>query len=363
MSKDTEKMRRTAAAEMQKNFEEVITENPMSIETASKSTSLFFCDVDYVKVWNKKLGDMLDDGRTVLTPKQRQVFIQHLNIQYSKLITEKMDPLTRVFVRSYNTNDRSISWFLDFPACLLRNFKDVGVYGCIDGVPRSGKTSVACLFMPIFNDKLNLQVITNIAINNPPEYIHQAKTLYDVVMLMHKLDSWVLILDETATYVDRKRALSSSNIDFENLGRFVGKMGGRLIMITHSYDRDIPPRLQEWMTERYTKQSKKWMKVVLTGRHYKAFDYIKDIPDAELEFVTEDITSLEFNLPIDKLLEKVQDGTPVNIAADMLVERKAETTHDKVIQLHKEHPDWTQTQIAKVIGVSQNTIKYHLNKD
>jgi len=107
MSRDTDKMRRTAAASMQKNFEEVIKENPMSIETASRSmsietasrsTSLFFCDMDYVKVWNKKLGDMLDNGRTVLTPKQRQVFIQHLNIQYSKLITEKMDPLTRVFV-------------------------------------------------------------------------------------------------------------------------------------------------------------------------------------------------------------------------------------------------------------------------
>jgi len=347
---------------MQKNFEEVIKENPMSIETASRSTSLFFCDMDYVKVWNKKLGDMLDDGRTVLTPKQRQVFIQHLNIQYSKLITEKMDPLTRVFVRSYNTNDRSISWFLDFPACLLRNFKDVGVYGCIDGVPRSGKTSVACLFMPIFHNKLNLQIITNIAINNPPEYVHPAKTLYDVVMLMHKLDSWVLILDETATYVDRKRALSSSNIDFENLGRFVGKMGGRLIMITHSYDRDIPPRLQEWMTERYTKQSKKRMRVVLTGKHYKAFDYIKDIPDANLEFITEDITSLEFNLPIGKLLEKVQDGTPVDVAAKMLVYKKPNKTGDKIRKYKKEHPEETLTHIGNVFNVSITTVKYHLDR-
>jgi len=309
---DIEQMKRTASADMQKNFESVIIENPITVDTARRATARFMVDDDYIKVWNKKLNDIEMKGDDRLSNKQRRVFLSHLNLQYSKLITEKLDPLSRVFVRSYTEDRKSIPW--EFPKCLLWNFDfdgaSQGVYGCIDGVPRSGKTSFACTLMPFFND-LGIDVITNIAINNAPDYIHITKKLSEVVKYMDEIDKWVLILDETATYVDKKRALSKGNIDFENLGRFIGKMGGRLIMVTHSFDKDIPTRLQEWTTERFTKKETKRMRVVLSGNKFKFFDIVGNIPDAELDFVTEDITSMKFDISISKLLEWIQDGNKI----------------------------------------------------
>lgn len=331
-----DKMKRTASADMQKNFEKIYIENPMAIDTARRATAQFMVDEDFISIWNKKLNKWEWAGQQKLTNQQRRIFLAHLNVQYSKLITEKLDPLSRVFVRSYNKDEKGVSW--KFPQCLLWNFDfnkaSQGIYGCIDGVPRSGKTSFACTLMPMFNE-LGIEVITNIAIDNKPDYIHNTKKLSDVVKLMHELDKWVLILDETATYVDKKRALSAGNIDFENLARFIGKMGGRLIMITHDFDKDIPTRLQEWMTERFTKFEKEKMRVILSGPKFKFFDNVKHIPDAELEFSTEDITSLKFDISIKKLLEDVQEGTPVDKALEkqMKPKEKQLTKKDQIINL------------------------------
>jgi hypothetical protein len=333
MTDNSEKMRRTASADMQKNFEAIYIENPMTIDTARRATAQFMVDEGYISAWNKKLNSWEMAGQDKLKGNQRRIFLSHLNLQYSKLITEKLDPLSRVFVRSYNKNEKGISW--KFPECLLWNFdfKGVsqGVYACIDGVPRSGKTSFACTLMPMFND-IGIEVITNIAIDNKPSYIHVRKKLSEVVSLMNKLDKWVLILDETATYVDKKRALSVGNIDFENLARFIGKMGGRLIMITHDFDKDIPTRLQDWTTERFTKQKKDRMRVILSGDKFKMFDIVKHIPDADIQFSTEDITSLKFDISIRKLLEDVQEGDSV----DQALKKQEKYKHDKKAPTKKE---------------------------
>jgi hypothetical protein len=325
MSDDTDIMRRTASADMQANFEKICMEYPMKVSTAQHATAMFFVQEDYVKVWNKQLAELESNNETELTPQQRRVFIEHLNLQYSILVTEKIDPLSRVFVRSYNASKHKINW--KFPQCLLWNFsfsdKSQGVYGCIDGVPRSGKTSLACTLMPMFND-IGIDVITNIKIRNIPNYIHYVKLLSDTVKKMDELDKWVLILDETATFVDKKRALSEGNIDFENLSRFIGKMGGRLLMITHSFSKDVPTRLQDWTTERFTKLDKEVAKVVLIGDKFKFNNIVDGIPDATLEYVTEDITSLAFDISIRELLEKCQlvenlkKGDVTKIVDDML---------------------------------------------
>jgi hypothetical protein len=354
---DIEQMKRTASADMQKNFESVIIENPITIDTARRATARFMVDDDYIKVWNKKLNDIEESGGDRLSNKQRRVFLSHLNLQYSKLITEKLDPISRVFVRSYAEDRKSIPW--DFPDCLLWNFNfkgaSQGVYGCIDGVPRSGKTSFACTLMPMF-DKLGIKVITNIAINNAPDYIYQTKRLSEVVNYMDEIDKWVLILDETATYVDKKRALSKGNIDFENLGRFIGKMGGRLIMVTHSFDKDIPTRLQEWTTERFTKKETKRMRVVLSGNKFKFFDMVGDIPDTELEFVTEDITSLKFDISISELLEWIQDGGKIK---DFLKEDDDKTTKkltkkDQILKLLAQGV--SGKKIAELLDISESYV-------
>lgn len=324
-------MRRTASADMQVNFERIYQENPLRIDTARQATAQFMVDEDYIILWNEKLNDWEWKDHDRLTAHQRRLFLSHLNLQYSKLITEKIDPMSRVFVRSYNKDRKGISW--QFPHCLLWNFDfsraQQGIYACIDGVPRSGKTSFACLLMPLFH-KINIDVITNIAIKDPPDYVHIVKKLSRVVKEMDKQKKWVLILDETATYVDKKRALSVENIDFENLARFIGKMGGRLVMITHNFDKDVPTRLQEWTTERFTKLEKEKMRCILTGPKFKMFDYVKHIPDSDLKFVTEDITSLDFDISIKHLLEIVQEGKMSMKDALVEVNRQDRVTQERI---------------------------------
>jgi len=133
---------------------------------------------------------------------------------------------------------------------------------------------------------------------------------------MAKHKNWVCILDETATFAGKKRALSTANIDFENLARYVGKMGGRLIMITHSFEMDIPTILQEWTTERYRKIELDRAKVILSreGGFFKMNRIVTGIPDAELKFKSEDITSLHFDISIKKLLERIQDDVSIEDA-------------------------------------------------
>jgi len=362
MTDQIDKMRRTAASEMMSNLEEILIENPMKVPTAIRASGLWFVDDEYIDLWNKKLSSLDRQYIDTLKPSERRVFIQHINQQFPKKLAT-LDPLTRTFAMSYNSKRRGIQW--KFPDCLLWNFDfegaSQGTYGCIDGTPRSGKTSFACLLMPYF-DRLGIEVITNIAIKDHPEYIHITKRLSGTVKKMVELKKWVLILDETATYVDKKLALSHSNIDFENLGRFVGKMGGRLIMITHSFDRDIPTRLQDWTTERFTKIDKKTASIRLIGEKFKFMNYVVNIPDAELKYVTEDITSLNFDLSIKELLERTQD-TKENIL-DIIEDIKKKvlnrplTNEAKIRMLLRKHPDITEKEIAKQIGCSQANVNY-----
>jgi predicted XRE-type DNA-binding protein len=347
-------MKRTASAEMQQNFEKVINEIPLRVETARLATALFFVDNDYVKVWNKKL----DSYQEKLPPRARQLFLAHLNNQYSKLITEKIDPTSRVFVRSYNPGKKHRSWFLKWPQCIISNFKEVGTYGCIEGVPRSGKTSLGCVFMKMFYEDFGIETLTNIKINNEPEYVHYVQKLSDLVQEMNDLKRWICILDETATFADKKVALSKGNIDFENLARFIGKMGGRLLMITHSYERDIPTRLQDWMTERYKKVDKTILHCYNSGKLYTGNEKIKDVPDTDFYFLTEDITSLQFDISIKQLLQDIQDNISVERALRM--QKKPITTYEKVVDYRKRHKNISQKEIAKVFGISQATVCEHL---
>ena len=189
---------------------------------------------------------------------------------------------------------------------LLQNFKRGGTYGCIWGLPRTGKTSLAVNFIELFIGDTQFHVLTNITIKEDMEQVHQCSTLSELVRQMATNRDWVCILDETGTFVHKKRALSNENIDFENLGRFIGKLGGRLIMITHDMARDVPPILQSWMSEQYRKLDLTSMVAILNKPGGLRMNrLISNIPDCSLSFITEDITSLNFDVSIKALLSDI----------------------------------------------------------
>ena len=349
---DIDAMRRTAASDMQANFEKVIAENPMKIDTARRATATFFVDKDYIRIWNKQLTKADLESEGFLTHRQRAQFLEHLNIQYSQLITDKMDPLTRVFVRSYMKDRRGFSWFLRWPACILSNFKKEGTFGCIDGVPRSGKTSLACTFMDMFWNEFKLESITNIVVVDKPDYISYGTRFSDILRFILEKKRWVLVLDETATFADKKRSMSETNIDFENLNRFIGKQGGSLLMITHSFEKDVPTRLQEWCTEQYTKLGTNMMRCNLRGQNYKGSHYVDDIPDYKegKGFLTNATTSLDYDISFATFLKLIQRGkTPQDVLAELTKEEDSgPTLKEQVISLLK--AGTKQADIARALG-------------
>jgi hypothetical protein len=249
-----------------------------------------------------------ENFETFLSEEERLHFVADAVTEFA-LNREHLDPTSRLLLggASPSLASEKTYWSMQFPNILINNLKKGGTYGCICGNPRTGKTSLAVSFIELFIADTQLQILTNIVVKEDMEAIHFCSTLSELVRQMVTHKGWICILDETATFVGKKRALSSENIDFENLGRFVGKLGGRLVMITHDMSRDIPPILQSWMTEIYRKTKLDEMVAILNkpgGLHMNRM--ICDIPDSNLSFISEDITSLNFDISIKKLLSEIQ---------------------------------------------------------
>lgn len=304
----TFRMKQSAARQANKTFQEYIRKQMITIDDAYEMLGMFFMNPDVIQSWTELLTKKYKDYDVALNNKERLNFIADATSEFAQS-RERLDPTSRLLLigASPSLSGEKTFWNLKFPDCLVQNFKHPGTYGCIEGVPRSGKTSLAVSFMKVITDTTKLEILTNIAIRDAPDKIHYTPTLSNLVTEMAEWSGWVCILDETGAFVGRKRALSSENVDFENLGRFIGKLGGRLIMITHDMNRDVPTILQTWMSETYRKLSltDAWVSLQRQGG-LNMRRAITSIPDAEMDYMTEDITSLQFDISIKKLLSDIQ---------------------------------------------------------
>ena len=362
------KMKRSASSQARKALEELQDTIPLSVIEAYRAMTYFFIDEDVIKAWAHAFNIMQDRNDTYLPKEMRREFIGDLTVQASKKFTFELDPASRLLIMGGNPMD-VLPYSVVRPSSFVANFSLPGTYGCIDGVPRMGKTAFGVTLMREIHDAFHQKILTNIVIDDPPRWIIQVKKLSDLCIEMEQNNQWTCVLDETGTYVHKKRALSRTNVDFENLTRFVGKMGGRLLMITHSFEMDVPTQLQEWITERYSKFRKEIVHIRLkrTGGHLKLNQYVGNVPDSKLpedeggtgmHYVTEDITSLDFDISVARVLERVQDGTSVTQAVNEQLEKDApkETKRDRVLELFAEHPDWTKKQIAKEAQCAVNYV-------
>jgi len=364
------KMKRSASAAVKKAFNELIDTIPLPINKAMESIIFYFVDEDINRSWLYYLNKLKMEGKLYLTEEERQEFMADLSSQAMKKFTYELDPSSRLLIMGA-TNDRdTINFHMRFPDCLVSNFKLPGTYGVIDGLPRTGKTSLATTFMEILY-QIDFNIITNIALDDPPHYIHYVRKLSDMVKVMDEQNRWVAILDETGTFVGRKRAVSKENVDFENLARFVGKMGGRLILITHSFELDVPSLLQEWTTERFSKTALDTAMVHLSrdGGYIKMHKQITGIPDADMKYITEDITSLQFDISIKKLLQRIQDGVSIKKAVDEQLQKKEETStnsrgekKERILEKLEQHPDASYEEIAVLADVTYDYARKIIKK-
>lgn len=346
-------MKRSASAAVRKTFNELQDKIPLPVNDAIQAVIFYFVDEDINRSWVYHLNKKKEKQEIYLTPEERNEFMLDLSSQAMKKFTFELDPASRLLMMGATNVADTINYHMKFPDALVSNFKLKGTYGCIDGVPRSGKTAFACNLMPILHDRFGFEILTNIKIANAPDYIIYVQKLSQLIKEMDRSKDWITILDETATFAYKKRALSSANVDFENLARFVGKMGGRMIMITHSFEMDVPTLLQSWISEKYTKLSLDMTKVILEreGGFFKMNKVVTGVPDTELEFVTEDITSLHFDISVKRLLERIQDNVSVMKAIDEQLQ-KTEDDNNK-----KDHKSQAQNIKAMVLDKVKNGLK------
>ena len=304
------RMKKSAAWQARDDFKALTLQSPLPLSECWEILQRFFIDSDIVESWTLMLNKLADRGEDFLNDRQRNDFLSDATIQFTKKATYELDPISRLLIMGSGSAPDTINWNMRFPDCLFSNFKISGTFGCIDGLPRTGKTSLASSAIKILGEVFHQKVITNIAFKELPEYVLYVPTLSSMILnMVEKRDEkFTAILDETAVYIYKKKALSVENTDFESLARFIGKWKGNLIVISHSFERDIPSLLQIWTTERYHKVSLDTVDVNLDkqGGLIKLHKRISGVPDAELLYVTEDTTALNFDISVARLLQEVQ---------------------------------------------------------
>ena len=301
-------MKRAAASQLNKLYQTLLSKQQITIEDCYSIMGTVFVNEDVITSWTELLDLKQANYETFLSEEERKNFKADLTREFS-CYKERLDPTSRLLLggSSPMLPSETTFWSMNFPNVLLQNFRKGGTYGVIWGLPRSGKTALAVNFIELFIGDTQFHILTNIIIKEQMEQIHPCQTLSELVHQMAVNTNWVAILDETGTFVHKKRALSNENIDFENLGRFCGKLGGRLILITHDFARDVPPILASWTTEQYHKIDLTSMIAILNKPGGLRMNrLIANIPDCSLSFITEDITSLNFDVSIKALLSDIQ---------------------------------------------------------
>ena len=311
------KMKGAAAISARERFKQLIEEiknyNEMyfNFNTLYEVIRSYFVDEDIIASWLEFLTHKELNNET-LTKEEVFNFIAEANMQYAKKFT-MLDATSALLEMGAGEEKDRLNWFTKLPEALVANFELKGTYGCIYGPPRIGKTSLAVNFMKIFAD-MGIHTITNIKILDPPQTISYVTKMSDFLRVVIEKNKWIAILDETAVYVPKQKAVSQRNIDFVNLARFVGKLGGRMLLITHNFEMDVPTPIQAWTTEKYFKKELKLMWVDLTRQDgkIKMHKYIDNIPDAKefagYEFITQDLAGLHFDVDVDKLLQYIPDA-------------------------------------------------------
>lgn len=346
-------MKRSASGEAKKLYQQYWKKpEDMTYEDLFEIMQCFWIDQDKIQAMAKKLLDMME-AREDLTPEVMKLFRIESTVQYAKKTTFQLDPTSRLLMMGTGDDKDYQSWMQRYPDCLVSNFKKTGTYGAITGPPRSGKTDFACLLMEVLMDPFHMNIITNIKIDDPPEGIIYVTKVSELVRALVENKKSVVVLDETGSVIPKKRALSKRNINYESLTRYIGKLDGRLIMITQDFYKDIPTLIQGWITERYKKKGIYMVDIDLTrpNGYVKLHKIFRDLPKTKLKYRTEDITGIEFDLDIDELLQKVASSDNKGKAILKYIDKLEKDTPDEIEVLETPEKDHTQMNkdLAKLI--------------
>ncbi len=279
----------------------------------------------------RKILRILDEGaRQGLTRPAQFIGLEsrlRADISDSFHIIEKTGGLTAVASMIFDRSDEGNSWNFYNPDILTMGFKEGG-FARISGLPRMGKTNLACVIMERWAAK-GYVALSNILPRSADSryiYVKDAKALFLAVSgCMKRGVPWLFILDEGGLVWAKQDVSTRRAKDLEKLVRVIGKMHGRMAMIDQREDA-IPTTIQQFSKTLFFCHKPGVLTIEL--RDYKFHAKIHDFPRTDLPFDTYDIAFFDVNVSIPDVLEGMSgEEDPAEILRVMVGE--SDETRDR----------------------------------
>lgn len=151
----------------------------------------------------------------------------------------------------------SFPWTMLAPSYFLAPFQPDGGYLTITGVPRTGKTGIACLYGEMWSDaNPGCELLTNIPLDgkipfkagvpNPIRSVSAMSNLMEgVADALEAERRWLWELDEGGLVWLKAQANRTSSVGLEKFARIVPKLGGSLLYIEQRIE-GVPSTLQDF---------------------------------------------------------------------------------------------------------------------
>lgn len=226
---------------------------------------------------------------------------------------EKSGGITAIAAMVFDRNNSVPPWSVYNPDVLIRNFSE-GSFGRISGVPRTGKTNLACLIMEEWEKAGNV-AISNIRPDLEDDryrYVTDARGLFRELSTIGGPSGWkrrwLFVLDEGGLIWAKQDVSTRRAKDLEKLIRIIGKLRGNMILIDQRADA-IPTTFQQFASSLFFCHKPGLATLDLRGPNLVLKMKVKDLARTSIPYDSRDIAFFTINQDIPEMLEAMA-GSP-----------------------------------------------------
>lgn len=268
------------------------------------------------------LDSILDARPQVSSPHQIPDLEKELRMAVSLSFhqMDRLGGLTGTASMVFKRKESVPPWEIYNPAILIYNFIP-GAFGRVSGLPRMGKSNLACYLMEQYLAQgEDYYILTNILIDDKPAhviFIRSARDLFRAISNLPDGSKFLFIQDEGGLSYLRADAQANRNKSQDRVARIIGKLGGSYLYIDQ---RDTAPSIiEEFCTAKFYCHSPGIVTIQVSNPQMKYTIKTKGFPLASLNFNTFDIGAFNpDDVPTSKLLEYMSGVDPKKAIKEFL---------------------------------------------
>ncbi|OGS63651.1 MAG: hypothetical protein A3K59_00155 [Euryarchaeota archaeon RBG_19FT_COMBO_69_17] len=214
-----------------------------------------------------------------------------------------LDPLSLIgSIVPPRYTERAIFWEDVHERAWLRPFDGDGGFLTITGVPRMGKTNVACLYMDMWLRRdPEAVVLTNVALRDAHDRVDIHSRLSELARGVRAAVTagrkWLWVFDDAGLAWLKQQAMKGSALDLEKFARVIPKHGGSLLYIDQR-EGGVPTTLSE-----FTLSS---IRCIRPGfallRMPRLPDAVREIPPSPIPYISGARSVLTLDIPFERLV-------------------------------------------------------------